>query len=115
MKTLLIVLVSMFMALASYGQSASYYIAYAKDANCGTTIILENAKRVPTQKVVDFLENYPVLTSIKDFDKSKKYSLINAQLVKGVPEEKGNTTIFYLINGEKYVVKGKKRVGFSSL
>ena len=105
----------MFMAIASFGQTASYYVAYVKDTNCGTTIILENAKRVRTQKVANFLEKYPVLTLIKDFDKAKKYSLINSHLVKGLPEEKGNNIIFYLINGQKYVVKGKKRVTFSSL
>lgn len=119
MRTLLLILLATTSLFAQEGYkvtilkgSAVYHQAYVNcDASELQILVHDNARTTPSPQGKDFIKKYPILSSMKEFKKRKKYSLINANLLQHDPVlTDDNNLLFEFKNGKQYKVRLTDRI-----
>ncbi len=89
----------------------TYQLAYLANKEAAVKVAKEQQLNHKSVQIQIFLAEYPVLDSIKNFNKKEKYSLINDALIEAVVvPEHGKYTLYLSKNGLEYKVKTKNKV-----
>lgn len=86
--------------------SGTYQQAYLNtSAEEMQKLVVDNATANPSSQAKNFFKKFPILDSMKEFKKSKKYSLINVSLLAGAPVmTDDNKLVFTFKDGTEYKV-----------